>query len=107
MIGFPSLSYQYMMVFMAIPLILFLESKDEKKGLYDYLVLILFILMTAVITINVRQVGGKMKGQHDISILHLAEGCALFLMTWVVSVKVFAERIKGISKEKTAGKPAS
>ncbi|MBO4637847.1 MAG: DUF2029 domain-containing protein [Clostridiales bacterium] len=93
MIGIPSISYQYMMVFMAIPLILFLEN-GQKKGVREYIMLILFILMTVVLTLNVRQIGGIMKGQHDISVLHLAESLSVVAMTWFLSFESVLSKVR-------------
>lgn len=90
MIGLPSLSYVYMMVFMAIPLIFFLEDKSSA----DILTLVLFILMTAVLTLNVREIGGILRGEHDITVLHLAQATSVVLMTWYLSARAVVSRIR-------------
>ncbi|MEG0998411.1 MAG: glycosyltransferase 87 family protein [Clostridiales bacterium] len=104
-IGLPSFSYVYTAIFMVIPLIYFLDTK-EKRGKLDMVYLILMILTVAFIFIDCFIYRGNYNSH--ISISTMIESMALLLMSFLLvgdTIKeileyFLAKRNKKINKNK-------
>ncbi|MBO7451973.1 MAG: DUF2029 domain-containing protein [Clostridiales bacterium] len=93
MLGFPGFSYQYMMIFMAIPLCLFLEE-DKKFDLWDLLYTILYIFQFILFTVNIITVAYLAGGVCLMRFLNFVECCGLLGMTWLLVIEVIYNVVK-------------
>ena len=102
-IGFPGFSFQYCMIFMALPLAVFLTKKSQSRGDYFYAFLFVLMLSTAIFPneqINV------INGQYPLTVTVLMEevGLAVMAVALVVDtvVLLFARGKRNNKKQTNA-----
>jgi len=88
MLGFPGFSYQYMLIFMAIPLTMFLQE-EQKFDLLELCYTVLYIFQFILFTINIITVAYLAGGVCLMKFLNLVENCGLIGMTWLLIIEVF------------------
>lgn len=93
MLGWPGFSYQYMLIFMAIPLTMFLQE-EKKFDLLDLCYTVLFIFQFVLFTINIITVAYLAGGVCLMKFLNLVENCGLMGMTWLLVIEVFVRFFK-------------
>lgn len=104
MLGFPGFSFQYMLIFMAIPLAMFLEE-DKKFDIMDFLYLVLYIFQFILFTVNIITVAYLAGGMALMRFLNFVENCGLLGMTFLLIIEVgvgFVKDCKTLKKPKPA-----
>lgn len=99
MLGFPGFSYQYMLIFMAIPLALFLEE-DKKFDFLDLLYTILYIFQFILFTVDIITVAYLAGGVCLMRFLNFVENCGLLGMTFLLIIEVAVTIVKEIKEGK-------
>ena len=92
MIGIPGISFTYAVVFLSIPLIYFLDSKEKRK--IDYLYLVLFILIMFPCPFAILERGDIAHFYYTFSTSSTIMATAIVAMTLLANIDVFASKGK-------------
>lgn len=84
MIGFPGFSYQYVLIFMTLPFLMFMSKRDFRK--IDWLYLILFLMQFVMISGIPIASFQLIPGAYPVSLTMVLESVSVFLMPFAFLV---------------------
>ncbi len=91
-VGLPGFNYQYAIIFMIPPLILFLNEDEKERG--DWIILILFAMQFALVGFGGIKRLEEISGAYPITIGTVMEGTSVLALTGVLVIKTFMSYIK-------------
>lgn len=97
----PNISFEYSLIFMTIPLIMFLDEKTDVKGI-DFLYLLSFILIFIPFSLGIAQslTDGFGSSARPLTYNVLIQNFAVFIMSVALIIEGFTERYKKSTRKK-------